>query len=433
MSLLDTYLSMTMEWEEPSIDYAYEASVGSAIGTSAQAQAILKAREPSPPAGKATAPPIFKRVPTSPADYRRIPEPTYFKESITDTQYNDLWVYNFSPVQIGFPSNAILQRVEANVSGTGYAALGVTIHTGKSTIRAYCYNIFQDRLYPFEVPFYDADISDSTFLKATQIGVQVGSAFVGGAYLAYFNQATAVADGKATVKDLAVNYAKSQLQTAGLDGLQQGVSTMFEDYGDYFDGWNFSSGEGDVAFSDAQNVDYGFGGSFDDGQYDFDWSNIDEAAGLGGVSADVLNSSPEIYEFNATPEVTTNDFGTTWDNVFGDIDFNTAVKGVKIAQQAAGAVKAVTGKSASSGSTGAKATTGVGDILSSMSKVFGAVSGAVSGTVAGTDSQKTTAQQVRYNGQLTPTGGAKLGISTNTILIAGAALVALAFIIKVKA
>lgn len=383
-----------------------------------------------PPPSLSTPPPKYGKV-TSPADFRKLPPPSKTYTSGTSEQGNDLtitWGYTFSPVTLGFPSNAWYQRTEADTSGTGYATLGIYIRTGKNTVRLYVYNIYNDVLYPLNPPYQDLDISDSGFLTATRVGVQLAGAAFGGAYLAYFQQASSVAQGQTTVGQLATNYAKSQLTQGATEGLQEGLTTMFDS--DTFDGWNFSSGEGDVAFSDAQNVDYGFGGSFDAGDYDFDWSNIDTAAGLGGVSEDLLNSSPEIYEFNATPEVTTNDFGTIFDNVFGDIDFNTAVKGVKVAQQAAGAVKAVTGKSASSGASGAKATAGVGDILSSMGKVFSAVGGAVTGTVAGTASQKTTAQPVRYNGQLTPTGGAVLGMSTGTILLAGAALIGLAFLVK---
>lgn len=209
-------------------------------------------------------------------------------------------------------------------------------------------------------------------------------------------------------------------------------STMFEDFdwGSYtddtafdWDGFNFSSGEADVAFSDAQNVDFGFDvGEINWGDYetptDYFGSDIYDTAGYG--SSDVLS--------NNIPEVVTSDFGTTFDNLFSKDTLDTVVNGVKLAQQANSVIQTVkgatggSGKTASSGSTSAKPSTGTGDVLSQIGQLFNSIKGTTTG---GVGSQVTTQVKTQNVGQLAPNGQRDVVgglMSNNTLLIGGALL-----------
>ncbi len=226
------------------------------------------------------------------------------------------------------------------------------------------------------------------------------------------------------------------LSTATTEG-----NTMFEDIsfggtGDSaFEGFNFSSGESTPFFGDAQVNDYGFGGYSGLESYDFAFNP--DGAGFGSDVYDFGSGTGGAYDFNSTPEVTTNDFGTTWDKYFGDTSVKTAVDGVKLATTASGVI-AKTGTSgtvASSGGSGAKAqsiATGSNDILATFGSFLGTITGTAK-TLAGTNAQKTTAQQKTYAGQLTPQGGAGgtiAGVPMNTLLVAGVGLLALGLLMK---
>jgi hypothetical protein len=205
----------------------------------------------------------------------------------------------------------------------------------------------------------------------------------------------------------------------------------------WFDSFNFSSGEGDVAYSDASNVSFGFTDTLADYAYDT------PSVGFDGWPV-VLNESigEGAYSFGATPEVYTNDFGVVWDSNFGLTALDTAVKGVGIATQVKsmtqGGVQTATGtgaQSASSGLNGTKAMSGIGDVLSSFGVFLNQVGSVAKAQQAtGTGAQRTTAQKTNYTGQLTPTGGLlPQGMSQTTILlIAGGAAVLLALYLHKK-
>lgn len=186
-----------------------------------------------------------------------------------------------------------------------------------------------------------------------------------------------------------------------------------------FDGWNFSSGEAETAFSDATNVDFGLG----DWGSDIDWA--EPATGLDGYPLDVEQGFGDDYVFNAIPEVSTNDFGTVFDNLFGSTKdvIETTAKGIGLAQTVKNiTTKPTIGQTASSGSTGAKSAAGTaGDVLSSFGKMLSQLTPKTSGAQAQTVKQQT------YSGQLTPSGGALPsvagGISTSTLLLIGGGLI----------
>lgn len=202
---------------------------------------------------------------------------------------------------------------------------------------------------------------------------------------------------------------------------------------DWFDGFNFSSGESSIAYTDSQNVDYGWGLLDPDEQYT-------PVTGLDGWPTSVNAELGEGgYAFGATPEVTTNDFGTVFDNIFGGKGYDTVVKGVGIAKQAqtvADVIKQANGgvgMSASSGANGAKSQQGVGDILATFGGFLKQVSAATGLNKTGTGAQATTAQRTTYTGQLTPAGGLTVGgVPTMYIILGGAAAIGLALYLHKK-
>ncbi len=215
--------------------------------------------------------------------------------------------------------------------------------------------------------------------------------------------------------------------TPGINSLDAGASgsgTMgFFD--DTFEGFNFSSGEADVAFSDAQNVSYGFD---DWGQWTPEMDSYVMTDDYFGGDVYDFGGGTGGYDFNATPEVVTNDFGTLFDHQFGMGDVNTAVQGVKIAQQIGGTTQqAQTGQKASSGSTGAKSTaTGGADVLGGFSQFLSTVANTAK-QVSGVAAQVTTVAPKTYTGQLQPGGAAGGSSITHMLLIGG--LVALGAVI----
>lgn len=223
-----------------------------------------------------------------------------------------------------------------------------------------------------------------------------------------------------------ISLASGRLSST--DALQAPAEELVDDYADAFDPFGYSSGEATDFFGDAQNVDYGFGGNYDYGGLNFD-SNT-------GWTADALDMGVDAdqgFVYGATPEVTTNQFGTSFDEAFGDTSLKTATDGLAL-------YKAATGLTSDGGKTGVtsggKATSvakGSNDVLSTFSSVLSGLSGAAK-AIGGTSSQKTTAQQRAYSGQLTPTGGVAPstvgGVNMNTILLIGAGILAVGFLMK---
>lgn len=221
--------------------------------------------------------------------------------------------------------------------------------------------------------------------------------------------------------------------SSGLDAgaLESGTGTM-DFFSSDFDGFNFSSGESTVAFSDAQNVDYGFNwgsGSFAEP----DSYVIPNDDFFGSDVYDFGSGTGLEYNFNATPEVSTNDFGTVFDSRFGVDDVASAAKGVQIAQQVANAKSPAptTGNKATSGANGAKQTTGVGDALSGMGRFLSGVANTAK-SVSGVVAQSQSVLPKTYTGQLKAGGGAPAGGGMSPVLLIGGviALVAVVYFVK---
>lgn len=261
------------------------------------------------------------------------------------------------------------------------------------------------------------------------LGYSIVSGIVGvasGGWSSAFVAAANAADGdsgdwlNATVSAVKAYYgaddggaSSTATDTAAAAATETGSASMD------WDGWNFSSGEAETAFSDATNVDFGLG----DWGSDIDWA--EPATGLDGYPLDVDQALGDTYVFNAIPEVTTSDFGTSFSNLFGNTKdvIETTVKGIGLAQTVKNiTTKPTSGQTASSGSSGAKTSASTaGDVLSSFGKMLSQLSPKTSGA------QAQTTQQQTYSGQLTPSGGALPsaagGISTSTLLIIGGGLI----------
>ena len=194
-----------------------------------------------------------------------------------------------------------------------------------------------------------------------------------------------------------------------------GESSMF-DFGDTF---GFSDGESAVAFSDSEVVDFGF---------------VPEAPDITPALDEPL--PPDVtysdgVDLGDTPEVVTNDYGTTFDPAFGDEEVKTAVQGVKLATTTAGTVAKAMPR-ASAGASGAKQAATAGSVLAVIGDaIAGAGSLARSVAGAGTPEQRTTAVPRTYTGQLGLNGpGVFGGISVNTLLLIAGGLIVVAFVLK---
>lgn len=231
----------------------------------------------------------------------------------------------------------------------------------------------------------------------------------------------------------AADSAAANLGAAPVDGLDIPIDSSSDPFG----GFGFSSGESIVSFSDAQNTDFGLG--------IINPAGIDPnlTTGFSLAPSDNLGVQTDVFATNATPEVTTNDFGTTFDGPSGNAsgsNWGGETNGVPpgaapIAAAAAGASstgQTATGaaSNASSGSSGNKAVAASGgsnDVLSTVGNVLKAV-GAATATAGGTASQSQAAQAQTFAGQLTALGGSSVNVGGTQIpvLYIGAALVLLA-------
>jgi hypothetical protein len=230
-----------------------------------------------------------------------------------------------------------------------------------------------------------------------------------------------VTAGIATAADaatIATEQAAQTAQTATTESLTMDFdfgSFDFEsyDYSSVFDSFDFTSGEGLQVFSDAQNVDFGFGGGFGDFSTGIDWGNIPEDIGFNFESS---------IDWGSTLESTVSDFGTWWNN--------SALEPLK---DEAG--KALTNKAISSfikppPSAPARPQTpvttksianGVSDLAGAAMQLIG-----VRNAFSGTAQQRETAVNQRYTGQLAPGGRtvATQNSGMNPWLLGAVALVA---------
>ena len=242
----------------------------------------------------------------------------------------------------------------------------------------------------------------------------------GTAYAAIAPAGQSVVNGDYT--GAALSIAKSY---AGADTpAGPGGTSMFDDIDtSTFDSFNYSAGEASVAFSDAQNVDYGFG-FMGTGGLPFD---PNETVGFGAMSDPTGNIAS--YDYGSTPEVTSNQFGTHFDPSFSDDVIGTAGRnGIPIATQIIGKVAnstrpSQTGQRSGGGALGAKGDgTGSNDVIGTLAGVLSTVAGVV------TSAQETTARPRAYHGQLTPVGGAGGAGSHSNLMMIAAALIGVALV-----
>ena len=104
------------------------------------------------------------------------------------------------------------------------------------------------------------------------------------------------------------------------------------DFTNAFDPVDYSSGEGITAFSDASNVDFGFGAV----------APTDSALVIGPEVYDFGGGTGAAYDFNATAESTTSDYGSSSQGNpgFDSSNFKGLSSGVNVAQQVAKATQA---------------------------------------------------------------------------------------------
>jgi hypothetical protein len=245
--------------------------------------------------------------------------------------------------------------------------------------------------------FIVPEIFDGVFWAVAKLAASIITA--GGSDLVVASGEAATNDTAEGYQNLAVSYAKAYVGAYDGGGADtattaatatQGVTAM-DEYDFWGDGFNFSSGEADFAFSDAQNVDFGFGQDSMFDQYpatDWGYGDVyDFGSGSGG------------YDFGGTPEVTTNDFGTVFSNDWGSEATKVATKALPVAVSATKVLnKPSTGQVAG---VSAKGDT-TNDVLAGLMNVFGVVKQAA----AGVNQQTTTSKPQTSTGQLTPQGGA---------------------------
>jgi hypothetical protein len=189
----------------------------------------------------------------------------------------------------------------------------------------------------------------------------------------------------------------------------QDFSGGYLDYDQVFDPVNYSSGEGFIVSSDAQNVDFGFGGVAPDPAIHYTWGDqlIDPAPVSDGFNV----------TYGATPENTTSAFGTT----------NYPMETQGKSSFSLGTVKSAVQTTKSVIDTGrqiARIVSGGGAKYSANTPPFVAP-GSVS---SGLGTQKESNITAKYRGQLAP-GGQAIASSHPSGLVVGVLAIAGAYLL----
>lgn len=251
--------------------------------------------------------------------------------------------------------------------------------------------------------------SDSTFWTFANIVKSVVTAGVA--------TAAESASNAATVSTAAAENAATATQGAAMDwdwDFDNIFDTSSVDYGSVFEPFDFSSGEGFQIFSDAQNVDYGFGAGF--GDFETGWNFP------GSVGEDLGYNFDLGYDFGTTFESGVSDFGT-WFN-------NTALDPVKDAvgkQLSNKAISSFLGapKPAPAQNQTPITTKGIANGISNLAGAAMQLIG-VRDAYNSTAGQREGQQPTKYSGQLAnrPQTIERDSQSPNWMLIGGAVLVA---------
>lgn len=216
-------------------------------------------------------------------------------------------------------------------------------------------------------------------------------------------------------------YGQVDVDSISGTAADAGGSVMDDfDWGEWgdFDSFDFSSGEALTAFSDASNVDYGFGALAPD--YSASVGDLDDI-GEGGTFYN------EDMWWGGTAESTVSDYGSSSLGNAGFLNTDNILKGVNVAGQVA-----KIGSSNNSVSSGGAVAGGGQKYSQTQPTVAGAISkanspsqgsGGLLDTLGGLAKQVETAVTRNYSGQLGPNKTAPGAQSSNLMLIIGGALV----------
>lgn len=203
-------------------------------------------------------------------------------------------------------------------------------------------------------------------------------------------------------------------------------------FGDY-DPVDYSSGESWTAFSDGQNVDFGF----DYTAPDFTAATVDES----GISISDENYSHEGYDYNSTAESNVSAYGDTSQGNSNYIPDDSSKLGVGPAAALPVAAAIAKGASPVNQSTntsggGAKYSQTAGSVASALAQATAQSQGSAPNTVglSGLAQQLESVVKNTFGGQLgankaVPTN---TGMSTNTILLVGGGLIVVALLLHMK-
>jgi len=226
--------------------------------------------------------------------------------------------------------------------------------------------------------------------------------------------------------------ASSSFGSTAISAADTGVSNV-DDFDEFsFDPFDYSSGEAETAFSDAANVDYGFGA-----ESPFDSASVDDMSGV-TISDDAGDYSHEGNNYNATAESDVSDYGSTSQGNpgFDDSDYSheglNAVSVANAAAKAGSSNNSVTGSANTSGGGG---TVKYGQTATSVASTIAKASSQSTGSapalagIGGLAQQAESALKNVFSGQLGPNKNAPTASGGNQMLIIGAALIGVALLL----
>lgn len=312
-----------------------------------------------------------------PAEFLRLPGAEFFTEKIDE---------DGQARYVGNP-----QKFAEYLDANDYVLLFV--NTGATHIYQ-VYDHFRKPLYPYA----SFSTSDTAFWTMAGIMKSVVTAGVG----AWAEAGSAVASGASIA---------SNLEGANMDfDIDFGsIATDTVDYSNAFNPFDFTSGERLQVFSDAQNVDFGFGAGSGDFGTSFDWSLQPDQ----GYNFDLSNV------FNGTPEIGVSDFGTWWSNPALEPVKSDAIKQVGGKLIGAAIAPAKPGPAPSQLPNPVKSVTnGVQDLVGAAMSII-----RVRDAYSGTATQRETEQAKTYKGQLAPRPSTVQAPVSPWVLVGAGALV----------
>lgn len=215
---------------------------------------------------------------------------------------------------------------------------------------------------------------------------------------------------------------------AQVDDFDFGVGSYTDfDYGN-FDSFDFSDGEAFTAFSDAQNVDYGFGG------YMGDFSGADTVLDR-DLSGD--NYGHEGMSYGTTGETTVNNYGTLFDgNFFTGDNIKSLSQGVSVAAQVGKAVSGNVVKNQQTATGGgtkfSQTATNAASIIAQANAQSQGSSPSILSSIGGLLKQVETIIPKTYTGQLGANKSGAAAQQNSNLLLIGGGLIAVALLLHFK-